>query len=141
MSAAAPLPSLRRRRDRSVPLPSARESDALYLRLPAERTALFRFLLEAYENVAYFTVLDRKEALIKYIFSPHMRVQAGMDGTVKLGRPFLAAHARTGRSRPCRYRPQRAAGTSALPAGRDSLSLPERDLFPLPNGGCFPISF
>lgn len=76
MSAAAPLPSLRRRRDRSVPLPSARESDALYLRLPAERTALFRFLLEAYENVAYFTVLDRKEALIKYIFSPHMRVQA-----------------------------------------------------------------
>lgn len=76
MPAAVPPPSLRRRRDRSVPLPPAHESAALYLRLPAEQTALFRFLLEAYENVAYFTVLDRKQALIKYIFSPHMREQA-----------------------------------------------------------------
>lgn len=76
MPDAAPLPSLRRRRDRSAVLPPARESPALYLRLPAERTALFRFLLEAYENVAYFTVLDRREALIKVIFSPHMRAQA-----------------------------------------------------------------
>ena len=76
MPDAAPLPSLRRRRDRSAVLPPARESAALYLRLPAERTALFRFLLEAYENVAYFTVLDRREALIKVVFSPHMREQA-----------------------------------------------------------------
>ena len=76
MSAAAPLPSLRRRRDRSAVHPPARENAALYLRLPAEQTALFRFLLEAYENVAYFTVLDRREALIKVVFSPHMREQA-----------------------------------------------------------------
>ena len=26
--------------------------------------------------MAYFTVLDRREALIKVIFSPHMRAQA-----------------------------------------------------------------
>lgn len=69
-------PSLRRRRDRSAVHPPARENAALYLRLPAEQTALFRFLLEAYENVAYFTVLDRREALIKVVFSPHMREQA-----------------------------------------------------------------
>ena len=69
-------PSLRRRRDRSAVHPPARENAALYLRLPAEQTALFRFLLEAYENVAYFTVLDRREALIKVVFPPHMREQA-----------------------------------------------------------------
>lgn len=75
MPAAASPPSLRRRRNRAVALPPARESAALYLRLPAEKTALFRFLLEARENVAYFTVLDRREALIKVVFSPHMREQ------------------------------------------------------------------
>lgn len=76
MSEAALPPSVRRRRNRSAALPPVRESAALYLRLPAEQTALFRFLLEAYENVAYFTVLDRKQALIKLVFSPHMRAQA-----------------------------------------------------------------
>ena len=76
MPDAASLPALRRRCNRSAPLPPARESAALYLRLPAEQTALFRFLLEARENVAYFTVLDRREALIKVVFSPHMREQA-----------------------------------------------------------------
>lgn len=71
---AAPLPpGLRRRRDRSHPLPPATRSASLFLRLPARHIALFRFLLEAWENVAYFTVLDRREALIKVIFSPHMR--------------------------------------------------------------------
>ena len=76
MSEAALPPSVRRRRNRSAALPPVRESAALYLRRPAEQTALFRFLLEAYENVAYFTVLDRKQALIKLVFSPHMRAQA-----------------------------------------------------------------
>lgn len=70
---AAPLPScLRRRRDRSRPCPPVTDSGTLYLRLPARHIALFRFLLEAWENLAYFTVLDRREALIKVIFSPHM---------------------------------------------------------------------
>lgn len=74
MSAPVALPPcLRRRRARSHPLPPATRSAALYLRLPARHIALFRFLLEAWENVAYFTVLDRREALIKVVFSPHMR--------------------------------------------------------------------
>lgn len=72
-AAASPLPCLRHRRNRSCARPPAAHSAALYLRLPAPQTALFRFLLEAWENVAYFTVLDRREALIKVIFSPHMR--------------------------------------------------------------------
>lgn len=33
--------------------------------------AMFRFLLEAYDNVAMFTVLDPKKTLLKLIFSPH----------------------------------------------------------------------
>lgn len=32
---------------------------------------MFRFLLEAYDNLAYFTVLNRHEALLKIVFSPH----------------------------------------------------------------------
>lgn len=32
---------------------------------------MFRFLLESYENLAGFTVLDRQQALIKVFFSPH----------------------------------------------------------------------
>lgn len=75
MPDAAFPPALRRRRSRSTVLPPSRYSAALYLRLPAGQTALFRFLLEACENVGYFTVLDRKEALVKLVFSPHMRAQ------------------------------------------------------------------
>ncbi len=32
---------------------------------------MFRFLLEGYDNLAYFTVLNRHEALLKIVFSPH----------------------------------------------------------------------
>lgn len=66
-------PALRQRRSAAPALPPARHTDCLYVRLPACHTALFRFLLEARENLAYFTVLDRREALLKVVFSPHMR--------------------------------------------------------------------
>ncbi|MDR2573452.1 MAG: DUF4911 domain-containing protein [Desulfovibrio sp.] len=55
------------------PLPEQEESDFLLIRLAREHTALFRFLLESYENLAYFTVLERKTALLKLVFSPHQR--------------------------------------------------------------------
>lgn len=32
---------------------------------------MFRFLLEARDNLAGFTVLDRRECLLKVFFSPH----------------------------------------------------------------------
>jgi hypothetical protein len=55
----------------SPPVP--RESGCLLISLKREHTAMFRFLLEAYENLAYFTVLERKTALLKLVFSPHQR--------------------------------------------------------------------
>ncbi|MDR3358881.1 MAG: DUF4911 domain-containing protein [Desulfovibrio sp.] len=58
----------------SRPVPG--ESGSLLIRLKREHTAMFRFLLEAYENLAYFTVLERKTALLKLVFSPHQRENA-----------------------------------------------------------------
>ena len=37
---------------------------------------MFRFLLEAYDHVAYFTVLENKTALLRVIFSPHRQREA-----------------------------------------------------------------
>lgn len=45
-------------------------SEYLLLRLRPSHVAMFRFLLEAYENLAMFTVLDRREALLKVFFAP-----------------------------------------------------------------------
>lgn len=53
------------------PRPAApRRSARLLVRLPPADVALFRFLLEAYENLAFFTVLERRTALLKVVFSP-----------------------------------------------------------------------
>ena len=52
------------------PVPPPRRSGRLLLRLTPEHIALFRFLLEAYDNLAYFTVLERRTALLKLVFSP-----------------------------------------------------------------------
>lgn len=34
---------------------------------------MFRFLLEAHENLAYFTVLERRSALLKLVFAAESR--------------------------------------------------------------------
>lgn len=52
-------------------LPPAAQSGTLYLTLAPRHMAMFRFLLEAFDNVAMFTVLDPKATLLKLIFSPH----------------------------------------------------------------------
>lgn len=54
-------------------LPAAKWSDCLLVRMEPSRTCLFRFLLEASENLANFTVLDRRATLLKLVFSPHQR--------------------------------------------------------------------
>ena len=41
------------------------------VRLVPQDVAMFRFLLEAYDNLAYFTVLDAGEALLSVVCSPH----------------------------------------------------------------------
>ena len=48
-----------------------RHSGRLLVRLAPGDVALFRFLLEAYDNLALFTVLERRTALLKVVFSPH----------------------------------------------------------------------
>lgn len=47
-----------------------RQSGRLLVHLSPADVALFRFLLEACENLAFFTVLERKTALLKVVFSP-----------------------------------------------------------------------
>lgn len=42
----------------------------LLLRLETGDVAMFRFLLEAYDNLAMFTVLERRPALLKVFFPP-----------------------------------------------------------------------
>ncbi len=65
----------RRRKARPIPCPPPpRWSDRLYLRLEKAHTALFRFLLEAHDNLALFTMADSGAAILQLRFSPH---QAG----------------------------------------------------------------
>ncbi|WP_366140997.1 DUF4911 domain-containing protein [uncultured Desulfovibrio sp.] len=64
-------PALRKPRKPGPPLPPPARSARLLVRLAPEDTALFRFLLEGYDNTAYFTVLEPRAALLKLVFSPH----------------------------------------------------------------------
>lgn len=54
---------------RPCPAPPIR-SGRLLVRVAPGNVALFRFLLEAYENLAFFTTLERRTALLKVMFSP-----------------------------------------------------------------------
>ena len=74
-SASGP-PSLRGRRKSAPALPPPTRSASLLVRIAPEHTGLFRFLLEAYEHIAYFTVLENKTALLRVIFSPHREREA-----------------------------------------------------------------
>jgi hypothetical protein len=46
-------------------------SARLLVSLDGASVGMFRFLLEAWDNLAGFTVLDRTEALLQVFFSPH----------------------------------------------------------------------
>ena len=62
----------RRRRPRAAPLPPPPPRSArLYLKLARPNVALFRFLLEAHDNLAVFTVADPAAAILQVRFSPH----------------------------------------------------------------------
>ena len=52
-------------------LPPPRTSIRFLARLAPQDVAMFRFLLEAHDNLAYFTVLDAREALLSVVCSPH----------------------------------------------------------------------
>lgn len=53
--------------------PGKPRSRRLYLELAASEVAMFRFLLEAYDNLAYFTVADRRRAVLKIVYAPDAR--------------------------------------------------------------------
>lgn len=59
-----------RKRKRPPLLPAPRLSGRLYVRLEPGRTRLFRYLLEAYDNLAYSSVADRKACILKLVYSP-----------------------------------------------------------------------
>lgn len=48
-------------------------SNRLLVRLPAKDVAMFRFLLEAHENMAIFTTLQMQPALLKISFACECR--------------------------------------------------------------------
>lgn len=56
---------------RPLALPAPVRSGRVLVYLAPHLVGMFRFLLEAYDNLAFFTVLDRREALLKIVFSPH----------------------------------------------------------------------
>ncbi|MDR2820173.1 MAG: DUF4911 domain-containing protein [Desulfovibrio sp.] len=70
-----------------VPPPGA--SAFLLVRIAPQRAACFRFLLESYENIAYFTALEPKTALLKLVFSPQQRREVrGMLAEMAQSVPF-----------------------------------------------------
>ncbi len=50
---------------------TAEFSSVVYVEIPASEVGMFRFLLEAYDNLALFTVLDKYKAILKVFYSPH----------------------------------------------------------------------
>jgi hypothetical protein len=47
-------------------------SSRFYIRLARPETRLLRYLLEAHDNLAYISVVDRRECVLKIVCSPDM---------------------------------------------------------------------
>lgn len=61
---------MRRRPRRQPPYRAPRASGRLYVRLAPRNVALLKFLLEARDNLALPTVVDRFAAVVRLIYSP-----------------------------------------------------------------------
>jgi hypothetical protein len=83
--------ALGEKRRKPVSLPPARLSSKLLIRIEPHAVGLFRYLLEGSDNLALFSVLDSRAALLKLLFSPHQReeVRRALDGMRALV-PFAA---------------------------------------------------
>lgn len=64
-----------RKRKRPPLPPPPRLSGRVYVRLDPARTRLFRYLLEAYDNLAYCSVADRKACILKLVYSPQQEAE------------------------------------------------------------------
>ena len=65
-------PSRRRPRKRILPPPPER-SARIYVRVDPAKIALFRFLLEANDNLGIFTVVNKFDGVLLLRFSPHQK--------------------------------------------------------------------
>lgn len=63
----------KRKRRLPRPLPAPEFSGCVYVRLAAGDVAMFRFLLEAEDNLAYISTVDRWSSALKVVFSPHQK--------------------------------------------------------------------
>lgn len=68
-AAATGSPFRKRKPGKALPPPA--HSRSLLIRLAPAHTGMFRFLLEACDNLAYFTVLEKDTALLRLFYSPH----------------------------------------------------------------------
>jgi hypothetical protein len=66
------IPRSRKKNRKPGPAQPPPPASLRYLaRIAPQDVAMFRFLLEAHDNLAYFTVLDAREALLSVVCSPH----------------------------------------------------------------------
>ena len=72
----------KRQRKPRPPLPAPVSSARVYIHIAPADVAMFRFLLEAEDNLGYMSVLNRWEALLKVTCSPHQtkRLRGHLDG-------------------------------------------------------------
>jgi hypothetical protein len=77
-----PHPRQKKIRKPGPALPPPEASLRFLTRLAPQDVAMFRFLLEAYDNLAYFTVLDAGETLLSVVCSPHQEhaVRQALEG-------------------------------------------------------------
>ena len=67
-----PRAGKKRKAKRPAPaLPAPDFSHCLYVRLRPCDVAMFRFLLEAEDNLAYISTVDRWACVLRVVFSPH----------------------------------------------------------------------
>lgn len=66
-------------------LPPPNRSACLYVQINPKDIAMFKFLLEAEDNLGYMSVVDRWSAALKVVYSPHQQkaMQAWLADTAK----------------------------------------------------------
>lgn len=96
-----PLSKKKRRTRKRVALPPPTRSARLYLYIDPSKVHLFRYLLEAEDNLGIMTVVDRWRAALMVRFSPHQerrmrqfleeaRVSVPFDGPIAI--PLVKEH-------------------------------------------------
>ncbi len=66
---------MKKHRKRYITLAPSTASQALLVELLPSHVGMFRFLLEGYDHLAGFTVINRHKALLKVFFSAHQHAE------------------------------------------------------------------